>query len=71
MRLANLFNGIARDLWSFRGIKMKKTYDFSWDMVISGRGNLPKSEDALDKKYQEWKNRSGFPLKFIVSETSA
>lgn len=36
---------------------MKKPYDSSWDLLISGRGNLPKSEEAFDRKYQEWKKR--------------
>lgn len=36
---------------------MKKTYDSSWNLIRSGRGNLPKSEEALDKKYQEWGKR--------------
>lgn len=37
---------------------MKKPYDSSWDLIRSGRGNLPKSEAALDEKYQEWKKRN-------------
>ena len=33
-------------------------YDSSWDLVDSKRGNLPKSEEAWDKKYKEWQSRN-------------
>ena len=36
---------------------MRKLYDSSWDLIRSGRGNLPKNKYAMDKKYQEWKQR--------------
>ena len=36
---------------------MKKPYDSSWNLIRSKKGNLPRSEEALDKKYQEWKKR--------------
>ena len=36
---------------------MKKPYDSSWNLIRSKKGNLPRSEEALDKKYQEWKTR--------------
>ncbi len=35
----------------------KKPYDSSWNLIRSKKGNLPRSEEALDKKYQEWKKR--------------
>ena len=37
---------------------MKEPYDPSWNLVESSKGNLPKSEAALDKKYQEWEKRN-------------
>ena len=36
---------------------MKKPHDSSWNLIRSKKGNLPRSEEALDKKYQEWKKR--------------
>ena len=36
---------------------VKDEYDSSWDLVESKRGNLSKSEEAWDKKYQEWMKR--------------
>ena len=33
-------------------------YDSSWDLVRSAKGNLPKSREAFDKKYQEWEKRN-------------
>ncbi len=38
--------------------EIKNKYDPSWDLVRSSRGNLPSSEEAYDKKYQEWKTRN-------------
>lgn len=32
-------------------------YDSSWNLVMSKKGNLSKCEDALDKKYRQWKRR--------------
>lgn len=36
---------------------MNKMYDSYWNLIRSGRGYLPKSKRAFDKKYQEWENR--------------
>ena len=36
----------------------KDEYDSSWDLVESKKGNLPKSEEAWDKKYVEWEKRN-------------
>ena len=36
---------------------MKIPHDLSWNLIRSGRGNLPKSKGAFDKKYQKWKRR--------------
>ena len=36
---------------------MKIPHDSSWDLIRSKRSNVPKCEDAWDKKYQEWKKR--------------
>ena len=36
---------------------VKDEYDSSWDLVESKKGNLPKSEEAWNKKYQEWMKR--------------
>lgn len=36
---------------------MKKPYNSSCDLIRSSRGNLPKSEDTFDRKYQKWKKR--------------
>lgn len=38
-------------------MSVKDEYDTSWDLVESKKGNLPKSEEAWDKKYQEWMKR--------------
>lgn len=37
---------------------VKDEYDSSWDLVESKKGNLPQSEEAWDKKYQEWQKRN-------------
>ncbi len=36
---------------------MKKPYNSSWNLICSKKGILPRSEEALDKKYQEWNKR--------------
>ena len=33
-------------------------YDYSWDLVRSKKGNLPKNRDTMDKKCQEWEDRN-------------
>jgi len=33
-------------------------YDKSWDLSESEEGNLPENEEALDRKYKEWRQRS-------------
>jgi len=40
-----------------REMPVENGYDRSWDLVKSKKGNLPKNEDAWDKKYQEWVER--------------
>ena len=32
-------------------------YDSSWDLIKSKRGNLPRNQSSLNKKYQEWQER--------------
>ncbi len=32
-------------------------YDTSWDLEESEKGNLPESEEAFERKYQEWQQR--------------
>jgi len=55
---------------------VKTEYDTSWDLSESEEGNLPHSEEAFDKIYQEWEKRDweswlkknlGFP--FLVERT--
>ncbi len=33
-------------------------YDKSWDLSESEKGNLPENEEAFDRKYKEWQQRS-------------
>ena len=40
---------------------MTKDYDSSWDLEENEDGNLPDDEDAFDKIYAEWENRSWEP----------
>ena len=40
---------------------MTKAYDSSWDLEENEDGNLPDDEDAFDKIYAEWENRSWEP----------
>jgi hypothetical protein len=40
---------------------MTKDYDSSWDLEENEDGNLPDNEDAFDKIYAEWENRSWEP----------
>ncbi|RJP76112.1 MAG: hypothetical protein C4522_19305 [Desulfobacteraceae bacterium] len=35
-----------------------KKYDTSWDLIKSEKGNLPDDQNAFDKKYREWQERS-------------
>jgi hypothetical protein len=36
-------------------------YDSSWDLVESEKGNLPVDEDAFDRIYRQWQQRSWEP----------
>ena len=36
---------------------MNDTNDHRWDLRESGKGNLPASEEAFEKKFEEWAER--------------
>jgi Calcium binding len=40
---------------------MNSTYDASWDLVKSKKGNLPANKEVFDKIYKEWQKRSWEP----------
>ena len=39
-------------------LAMKKDYDSSWDLKENEDGNLPGDQEAFDRIYAEWKDRS-------------
>ncbi len=36
---------------------MNDNHEHSWDLHKSERGNLPESEEAFEKKFEEWQSR--------------
>ena len=55
--LSSAVAGIRHKLSGKRNYGMEK-YDTSWDLSESEKGNLPHNEEAFDRKYQEWRQRS-------------